>query len=140
MRPSTIEMLEKPTPSPVIILTRFGPPSGHFANSPVSRDRLLRSGPKNCGQVAPDSLTLAVNRTAGESATAERQRTPKTRNTQGEMRGKSMAGYGKREGRIGGGGAGVEVSGGPFLNYDRSAADRQVRRSELLTFFSAACL
>src|SRR5262245_41445184 len=138
MRPSAIEMLEKPTPSPVIILTRFGPPSGHFANSPVSRDRLLRSGPKNCGQVAPDSLTLAVNRTAGESATAERQRTAKTRNTQGEMRGKIMAGSGKHEGRIGGG-AGAEVSGGPFLNYDRSAADRQVRRSEL-TFFSAACL
>src|SRR5262245_22871074 len=108
-------MFEKPTPSPVIVLTRFGPPSGHFANSPVSRDRLLRSGPRNCGQIAPDSLTFDVNRAAGGSATAGRQTThaaAKTRNTQGAMRGKSMAGSGKREGRsCGGGRVGESVAG-----------------------------
>src|SRR5207302_6551488 len=39
-----------PSPSPEALQASGGPPSGHFGSRPVSRDTLLRSGPRHWGQ------------------------------------------------------------------------------------------
>src|SRR5260370_38524092 len=56
MRPAAMEMLEKPLPTLLMLLTvpelhnSFGPSVGHSWSKPVSVEMALRSGPRHCGQ------------------------------------------------------------------------------------------
>src|SRR5713226_2894978 len=56
MRPAAMEMLEKPLPTLLLMLTvpelhnSFGPSVGHSWSKPVSVEMALRSGPRHSGQ------------------------------------------------------------------------------------------